>query len=59
MTLTAAPGSVPGPEGSRVAAIAQAGAILASTLDGVRFGHLDDTTGGAQQVILGKHGDVL
>ncbi|TFD69923.1 HNH endonuclease signature motif containing protein [Cryobacterium gelidum] len=46
MTLTAPPaaaGSVPDPEVSRVAAIAQAGAILAEALDGVRFGHLDDT----------------
>ncbi|TFB68437.1 HNH endonuclease signature motif containing protein [Cryobacterium sp. Hz9] len=46
MTLTAPPtaaGSLPEPEASRVAAIAQAGAILAAALDGVRFGHLDDT----------------
>ncbi|TFD50916.1 HNH endonuclease [Cryobacterium sp. Hh11] len=43
MTLTAPPaaaGSVP--EGSRVSVIAQAGALLASVIDGVRFGHLDD-----------------
>ena len=39
----AASGSVPEPGSSRVAAIAQAGAILAAALDGVRFGHLDDT----------------
>ncbi|MCY7405662.1 MAG: hypothetical protein LH475_13745, partial [Cryobacterium sp.] len=46
MTLTAPPaaaGSTPDPVSSRVAAIAQAGAILASALDGVRFGHLDDS----------------
>ncbi|MBG6213602.1 hypothetical protein IWX77_001533, partial [Cryobacterium sp. CAN_C2] len=46
MTLTAPPaatGSTPDPVFSRVAAIAQAGAILASALDGVRFGHLDDS----------------
>ncbi|TFD59856.1 hypothetical protein E3T39_09215 [Cryobacterium suzukii] len=46
MTLTAPPaaaGSMPEPEGSRVAAVAQAGAILASAFDGVRFGHLDDS----------------
>ena len=45
MTLTALPaasGSIPEPA-SRVAAIAQAGAILAAALDGVRFGHLDDS----------------
>ena len=41
MTLTAPPaatGSVPEPKGSRVLAIAQAGAILALAFDGVRFG---------------------
>ncbi|TFD91207.1 HNH endonuclease signature motif containing protein [Cryobacterium serini] len=46
MTLTAPPaaaGSVPEPEGSRVLAIAQAGAILALAFDGVRFGQLDDS----------------
>ncbi|WP_166791211.1 HNH endonuclease signature motif containing protein [Cryobacterium sp. Hh7] len=46
MTLTAPPaaaGSIPEPEGSRVAVIAQAGAILAGALDGVRFGQLDDS----------------
>ncbi|WP_104133722.1 HNH endonuclease signature motif containing protein, partial [Cryobacterium sp. Y62] len=45
MTLTAPPaaaGSIPEPA-SRVAAIAQAGAILAGALDGVRFGQLDDS----------------
>ncbi|WP_129590376.1 HNH endonuclease signature motif containing protein [Cryobacterium aureum] len=45
MTLTAPPaaaGSVPEPEGSRVAVIGQAGALLGSVLDGTRFGHLDD-----------------
>ncbi|TFD89028.1 DUF222 domain-containing protein [Cryobacterium serini] len=46
MTLTAPPaatGSVPEPEGSRVAAVAQAAAILALAFDGVRFGQLDDS----------------
>ncbi|TFB73656.1 DUF222 domain-containing protein, partial [Cryobacterium glaciale] len=46
MTLTAppaAPGPVPEPEGSLVAAVAQAGSILAAALNGVRFGHLDDS----------------
>jgi hypothetical protein len=55
MTLTAPPaaaGSVPGPEGSRVAAIAQAGVILAAALDGVRFGQLDDTEAVAVLVAL-------
>ncbi|TFD60988.1 HNH endonuclease [Cryobacterium suzukii] len=45
MTLTAPPaaaGSVPEPEGSRVAVIGQAGALLGSVLDGTRFGYLDD-----------------
>ena len=45
MTLTvppAAAGSMPEFEGSRVAVIAQAGALLASVVDGVRFSHLDD-----------------
>ena len=45
MTLTAPPaaaGSVPEFEGSRVSVIVQAGALLASVVDGVRFGHLDD-----------------
>ncbi|TFD23703.1 DUF222 domain-containing protein [Cryobacterium sp. TMS1-13-1] len=43
MTLTAPPataGSVP--EGSRVSVIAQVGALLASVVDGVRFGQLED-----------------
>ncbi|TFB67636.1 HNH endonuclease [Cryobacterium sp. Hz9] len=55
MTLTAPPAaadSVPEPEVSRVAAIAQAGAILAGALDGVRFGHLDDTEAIAVLVAL-------
>ncbi|MDJ0347974.1 DUF222 domain-containing protein [Cryobacterium sp. PH29-G1] len=46
MTLTvppAAAGSLPDPGFTRVEVIAQAGALLASVLDGVRFGHLDDT----------------
>ncbi|TFD53544.1 hypothetical protein E3T46_03355 [Cryobacterium sp. Hh11] len=46
MTLTAPPaaaGALPEFEGSRIAAIAQAAAILAAVLDGVRFGHLDDS----------------
>ncbi|TFC73614.1 HNH endonuclease [Cryobacterium sp. TMS1-20-1] len=46
MTLTAPPaaaGALPESEGSRIAAIAQAAAILAAALDGVRFGHLDDS----------------
>jgi hypothetical protein len=45
MTLTAPPAadSVPEPDSSRVAAIAQAGAILAAALEGVRFGQLDDS----------------
>ncbi|WP_166806405.1 HNH endonuclease signature motif containing protein [Cryobacterium serini] len=46
MTLTAPPAasdSLPEPDSFRVAAIAQAGAILAAALDGVRFGQLDDT----------------
>ena len=45
MTLTAPPAaadSLPEPDSSRVAAIAQAGALLASVVDGVRFGQLDD-----------------
>ena len=45
MTLTAPPAaadSLPEPDSSRVAAIAQAGAILSAALNGVRFGHLDD-----------------
>ncbi|WP_166806323.1 HNH endonuclease signature motif containing protein [Cryobacterium serini] len=46
MTLTAPPaasGSVPEPSFSRVEVIVQAGALLASVVDGVRFGQLDDT----------------
>ena len=46
MTLTAPPAaadSVPEPSFSRVDVIVQAGALLASVVDGVRFGHLDDT----------------
>ncbi|WP_104192441.1 HNH endonuclease signature motif containing protein [Cryobacterium sp. Y82] len=46
MTLTAPPaatGSMPEPEGSRVAVIGQGAAILALAFDGVRFGQLDDS----------------
>ncbi|WP_146812679.1 hypothetical protein, partial [Cryobacterium levicorallinum] len=46
MTLTAPPaaaGSMPEYEGSRVAVTAQAGALLTSVLDGVRFGQLHDS----------------
>jgi len=46
MALTAPPAgfdSLPEPDSSRVAAIAPASAILAAALDGVRFGHLDDS----------------
>jgi hypothetical protein len=46
MTLTAPPAesdSLPEPSFSRVGVIVQAGALLASVLDGVRFGQLDNT----------------
>ncbi|MDJ0376015.1 HNH endonuclease signature motif containing protein [Cryobacterium sp. PH31-L1] len=44
MTLTAPPAAAGSmPQGSRVEAVAQAGAILAAAFDDVRFGHLDDT----------------
>uniref|UniRef100_UPI0011AFDEAE DUF222 domain-containing protein n=1 Tax=Cryobacterium sp. M15 TaxID=2048291 RepID=UPI0011AFDEAE len=55
MTLTAPPtatGSVPEPEGSRVAAVAKAGAILALAFDGVQFGQLDDSEAVAVMVAL-------
>ncbi|TFD60640.1 HNH endonuclease [Cryobacterium sp. Hh7] len=43
MTLTAPPAAAGSmPQGSRVEAVAQAGAILAAAFDDVRFGHLDD-----------------
>ncbi|SDM86103.1 hypothetical protein SAMN05216368_102413 [Cryobacterium flavum] len=43
MTLTAPPATAGSmPQGSRVEAVAQAGAILAAAFDEVRFGHLDD-----------------
>ncbi|TFD48034.1 HNH endonuclease [Cryobacterium sp. Hh11] len=55
MTLTAPPaaaGSMPECEGSRVAVIAQAGALLASVLDGVRFGQLHDSEAVAELAAL-------
>ncbi|WP_198411007.1 HNH endonuclease signature motif containing protein [Cryobacterium sp. TMT1-3] len=43
MTLTAPPAAAgPVPEGSRVEAVAQAGALLAAAFDGVTFGYFDD-----------------
>ncbi|WP_161499020.1 hypothetical protein [Cryobacterium aureum] len=59
MTLTAPPaaaGSMPEPEDSRVAVIAQAGALLASVVDGVRFGHLDDSEAVAVMTALEELG---
>ncbi|WP_146071149.1 hypothetical protein, partial [Cryobacterium sp. Y57] len=59
MTLTAPPaatGSAPEPEGSRVAAVAKAGAILAVAFDGVRFGLLDDAEAVAVLVALEELG---
>ena len=55
MTLTAPPaaaGSLPEPSFSRVDVIVQAGALLATVVDGVRFGHLDDTEAIAVLVAL-------
>ncbi|WP_166805947.1 DUF222 domain-containing protein [Cryobacterium sp. TMT1-3] len=43
MPLTAPPAAAgPVPEGSRVEAVAQAGALLAAAFDGVTFGYFDD-----------------